>query len=302
MAKEFLPWIVITPFTKLLIVENKTIHTEHDPQDENNKINLNDLMYNIKEAFIAQKGLTFRIVEPKEKGFSVKVGGLFAFVSYNHFAWSYPTFEYWKNVADKIVGCYFIGKIYKITNSPISILLDAKEQNFTIPTLKQSVYYKAVVLQKTNYGIFLDLGLHFHWKNGSIVGLIHNSNMSNPTDYNQWGGGDEVTTLFQGFNENGKLVLGDSWESGKWLNGEMDELVGTIQKVHVVTSGNGKTVFYVLGKHMGKLPMLHEFYPTSIPTIRQYIYRLQDGDLIDCEVIRINSKKDCFILRLKFDP
>jgi hypothetical protein len=51
---------------------------------------LKDLFLKIKTAFEKQEDVTFRIVEPKEKGFIAKVGGLYAYISFAHFGWSYP--------------------------------------------------------------------------------------------------------------------------------------------------------------------------------------------------------------------
>jgi len=62
---------------------------EYYLDSKNDKDYLQDLLLNIKKAYKNQTKLTFRIVKPKDKGFLVKVGGLFAFVSFNHFGWSY---------------------------------------------------------------------------------------------------------------------------------------------------------------------------------------------------------------------
>ena len=198
-----------------------TENLEYYLDSDNDKDYLQDLLLNIKESYKNQENRTFKIVEPKEKGFTVKTGGLFAFVSFQHLGWSYPSIEFWKNVSNYLVGSFFTGKIYKVSENPISIRIDAKNQNFGNPNLVKNCKYRGVILQKTKYGIFVDLGLHFNWKFGSLLGLVHKSTLTNESDYECWNNADEIVTFFQGFNENGQLILGDNCERGKWRNRDM---------------------------------------------------------------------------------
>lgn len=278
--------------------ENKNYYL--DP--EHDKDYLQDLLLNIKEAHRNQENLTFQIIEPKAKGFLVKVGGLFAFVSYNHLGWTYPTIEFWKNASNSLVGFFFTGKIHNVNENPISIQINAKEQEFENPNLKKYSKYRGIILQKTKNGVFVDLGLHFNWKFGSLLGLIHKSTLINESDYLNWNVGEEIVTLFQGYNVKGQFVLGDNREKGKWTNGEMDKLIGTIQKVNVVIKEGGKSEYYILGEHKARIPIKKDFYPNFKSTARNYINELKNGEIIDCEIIKINKKKDSFVLKLRLEP
>lgn len=275
-----------------------TENIEYYLDSKNDKDYLQDLLLNIKESYTNQENLTFRIVEPKEKGFLVKVGGLFAFVSFKHLGWSYPSIEFWINASNSLVGNFFTGKIHNVEENPISIQIDAKEQTFDKPNLKKYAKYRGVILQKTKYGVFVDLGFNFNWKFGSILGLIHKSTLINESDYDNWKVGEDIETLFQGYNENNQPILGDNRERGKWSNGEMDKLIGTIQKVSVLINENGKSEFYVLGEHKATIPIKKEFYPNFRTTAKKYIYGLKNGEIIDCEIIKINKRKDGFVLKL----
>lgn len=279
-----------------------TKNTEQNLDRNNNKDYLQNLFLNIKEAHANQENLTFRIVKPKEKGFTVKVGGLYAFVSFNHMGWSYPSIEYWKNVSNSLVGRYFIGKTHMVKENPILIQIDAKEQIFDQPNLKKFNEYRGVIVQKTNYGVFIDLGLHFNWKLGSILGLIHKTNLANPTDYENWTAGEQITTFFLGLNENEKLVLGDDLERAKWVNGEMDKLIGKTEKVNVVINEYGKSEFYVLGQHKAIIPIRKNYYPNFKSTVKKYLSGLTNGEVIDCEIIKINKKRTRFVLKLIIEP
>jgi ribosomal protein S1 len=269
---------------------------------KNDKDYLQDLLLNIKKAFINQENLTFRIVEPKERGFLIKVGGLFAFVSFKHFGWKYPSIEFWRNASNSIVGKFFTGKIHNVEENPISIQIDAKEQKFENPNLEKYSKYRGIILQKPNYGVFVDLGFHFNWKFGSILGLIHISTFMNESDYENCKLGDEIETVFQGLNENNQPILGDYIERGKWTNGEMEKLIGTIQKVSVLINEDEKPEFYVLGKHKATIPINKALYPNFRTTAKKYTYGLKNGEIIDCEIVKINSKKDSFVLKLTIEP
>ena len=82
----------------------------------------------------------------------------------------------------------------------------------------------------------------------------------------------------------------------------MDQLIGTIQKVTILRDENGYRKFYVLEKHKGRIPVSKKFYPNFRKTVKKYIRGLKNGEVIDCEIIKINKRKDCFILKLVNEP
>ncbi len=276
-----------------------TEYIKRDP-DSNDDDYLQRLLMNLRKAYANQESLTFRIVEGRAKGFTVKVGGLFAFVSYQHFCWTYPTVDFWHNVSNHLIGKYFRGIIYKLEENPISIQMDATQHSFEYPNFMEQARYRGVILHKTKYGIFVDIGIHFKWKFGSILGLIHKSTLVKESDYDHWREGKVIIVRFQGFNKDGHPLLMDNRDRGKWFNGEMDQLIGTKQKVNVVVNKQGQPEFYVLGKHEALIPVTKEFYPDSISrkNIKWFIYNLKDGEILNCEIVRINKRKDSFILKL----
>lgn len=275
-----------------------TENIEYYLDSKNDKDYLQDLLLNIKKAYTNQESLTFKIVKLKENGFLIKVCGLFGYVSFLHLGWSYSTIEFWKNASNSLIGSYFTGKIHNFKENPISIKIDAKKQEFSNANLEKGAKYRGVILQKTKYGVFVDLGLHFHWKFGSHLGLLHKSTLINKSDYDNWKIGEEIITLFQGYNENNKLILRDNHDRGKWTNGEMEKLVGTIQKVSVEINESGKHEFYVLGEHKARVSIKKEFYPNLKASLKKYVNGLKNDEIIDCEIIRINNKRDGFVLKL----
>ena len=270
--------------------------------ENNDKAYLQDLLLNIKAAYANQEVLSFKIIGPKEKGFQVKVGGLFAYVSFNHFCWAYPSIDFWRPVSHSLIGMYFRGKVHSIGENPISILLDAKEQKFETPNLENLTKYRGIALQKTKYGVFVDLGIHFNWKFGSILGLVHKTALIDESILNHWKLGEEMNIQFLGYNEKGQIILGDNRERGKWLVGEMDHLIGTVQNVRVVISEAGKFRFYVAGIHKAILPITEELYPNHSAAAKKYASSLSNGETIECEVVKMNKRKSCLILKLLIEP
>lgn len=279
-------------------MRNKTENTNLNKQITDEKDYLKNLLKNVKFAFENNQEMTFKIVEPKEKGFVIKVGGLFGYLSYYHMPWKYSSLQYWQSVSDFLIDQVFTCKIHSLEENPISIFIDAKEQKFKTPKLTLLKKYHGVILNKSKYGFFVDIGLHFNWKFGSLLGLVHKSNLIDKIEYENATIGNEVKIMFQGYNQENQLILGNNQERGKWNTSAMNKLVGTIQSVSVVINENDHHEFYVQGEHKAKIPILKKYYPNSRTTAKKYIYGLKDGQTIDCEVIRVNKKKNGFVLRL----
>lgn len=179
------------------------------PDFPDDKEHLYGLFQIVKAAFERGETMTFKIEEAREKGFVVKIGGLFGFVSYNHMPWSYPLLSYWHSIAPHLIGKVYKGKVHQLDESRLSILIDAKVHVFQKPELQYPAYYRGIVVNKADYGLFIDLGHHFDWQYGSFLGLAHHTNMNDPADYEHLQEGDEVKILLQGYNDKGQMVLGD---------------------------------------------------------------------------------------------
>ncbi len=270
----------------------------HYLDDQNDRDYLEDLFLNLQDLFSRQSAVTFQIIKAKEKGFSIKVGGLFGFVSYGHLSWSYPSMEYWHNVSKYLEGRYFTGRIHQLKNNPIRIKIDAKEQLFDKPLFHKDELYKAIVVKKSKYGFFLELGFHFDWKCGSILTLLHNSLLSNSHDGEAIHEGDVIHPFYVGLNDKGRYIFGMDRQAVLWINGSLDHLVNTIQPVHISIDDLGKKQFMVHGKYHARIPMLKSIYQEGKQEARIKLSQLQHDDVISCEILRINKSKDAFILRL----
>lgn len=279
-----------------------TENIEHYLDPENDKDYLQDLLINIKEAYTNQENLNFRIVERKEKGFSVKVNGLFAYVSFNYMPWEYVSVNHWHNVSDFLINKIFKGKVHILEENPISIIIDGKIQTFEKPHLTEFNQYNGIVLNKAKYGLFVDIGYHFDWKYGSMLGLIHKSSMLDKIDYENVVEGNEITTTFCGYNTNGKLIFGDNRDREIWMTNELQNLIGTVQKVKVLKKDNEPIDYYVLRKYKARIPISQAYYPNFRTSAEKFINQLENEQEIDCLIMRMNKTKDSFILKLLIKP
>ena len=76
--------------------------------------------------------------------------------------------------------------------------------------------------------MFLELGLHYDWKFGSIPGMLHQSLLTNETDYENATEGHEIMVTFKGNTENVQLLFDEGRERGTWQINKSNNFIGTI--------------------------------------------------------------------------
>ena len=245
---------------------------------------LEKLIQNAEGYCEEEKSLPFRIIRSKEKGFVVKVSGLYAFVFFNHMPWKYPIMADWCVVSPHLIGKIFYGKIHKINRDPLSIIIDGDVEQFRKPDLFEGGEY---------------YGLVVHWKRGSMLGLMHKSQFEKISDFQQCNLGDVVEVAYQGLSKDGHITLGNKCELLEWVKGRPQELVGQVIWVKVkvdIMLDNQR--FMVLDKYEGNLPVSSNIYLRSeIRKIKKAKSELLDGEIISCEVIGFNERRKFLNLR-----
>ena len=262
----------------------------------NNKNHLQNLLDEIKVKHENNETIEFEIIEARAKGFTVKVNNLFAFVSYHHMPWCYNNIEYWTNVSKYLIGQRFLCDIHQLKENPLSIVIDAKKQQFSDICLEESKKYKGIVLFKAQYGLFIDIGFHFNWQYGSIVGLAHKSTFINETDFDNSQNGSVIETIFRGYTKQEQVVFGEKEVITDMTTVKLDKYIGTVQKVKVVDIETKQFLF--MDKYPVHIPFSRSYYSENIDAYREYFYSLKNGQLIECELIKINKKHDNIIAKL----
>ena len=157
---------------------------------------ISKLYDNIEKQKEENNSLSFVIKDIKEKGFVVKVGGLFGYISFNHMPWQYRNREAWDAVFPFIDGKVFFCKIYSVTKEDHSIILDGDIPQFKKTELIENEKYKGIIINKTIYGVFVDIGYNFNWKCGSFVGLLHKSNFESDESFDKIKIGQSIDVFF----------------------------------------------------------------------------------------------------------
>jgi len=257
---------------------------------------LDKLVENIETKKIENAILPFKIIDLKNKGFLVKVSGLYAFISFNHMPWKYSKNDYWTSIFPKLIGKVFFCRIQSVKKEPLlSIVINGESHKFKKRELLIGENYRGVIIEKVRSGIFIDVGYHFDWRCGSYIGYLHKSQFDTVQLFSNSSVGDEIKILYQGVNEKGLILYSRTNEILDWNNAIPQGLLGQIVLVHIVRGEDDKVPkLLVKGKYNGK--MIYEL--GSKKTTRKIKNNLKDGEIIHCEVIGFKEKER--VLKLKW--
>ncbi len=243
--------------------------------------------------------LPFKIVEVKEYGFLAKVKGIYAYISFHHMPWKYVNRDAWNHVAPTLIGKIFYSKVIKVDMERISIHLDADLPQFKQAELSIGELYRGVIINKKKYGLFIDIGYHFNWRYGSIVGLMHKSQLDVLVNFDDMEAGSTTVVIYLGENEEGKVSLTQNETDVDWALGIPQQMVG--QNVWVEVGSNEVPPdrrFIVLGKYRGKIIINRILYPTGSKKMGRAKKALPEGEIITCEVLGFDEKRR--VLELKW--
>lgn len=116
-------------------------------------------------------------------------------------AWYYKSFEAWKAVFPYLKNNIFFAKIHEFDEKKLSLIIDAKIAQFKKIEFYEDETYQGVVIHKTTYGIFVDIGINFDWKGGSFVGMIHESNFKDREELESIETDEKLNIIFWGSNK-----------------------------------------------------------------------------------------------------
>lgn len=268
------------------------------PSKTGDKKYLDKLISNLEGVKNSDSKIQFKIQEIKPKGFLIKSGGLFGFVSFGHMPWHYQSSQHWKIISPYLVGHIFYCSIYHLSTDPISLIVDGKVHKFRDIVLEEFIPYDAIILQKTKYGLFLELGHNFDWKYGSLIGLAHISTFIELKDFENYKNGDTLTTHFLGYTNDNKILLGDRLAVREWITDELALLIGSIQEVIVRKTELNKNEFHVKEKYFGSLTITKPLYLDRTLKAKLIRKNFRNNDIVFCEIIGVNNRKKT--VQLKF--
>ena len=242
--------------------------------------------------------LPFKIVEIKTYGFLTKVLGLYSFVPFSFMPWRYSDANSWVAVAPSLINRKFYCKVQEFDKAKGSIILDAGLPQFKVAELIEGEAYKGLITRIADFGVFIDIGFHFEWKCGSLLGLLHKSQLAAYEELNDFSLGQEITTIYKEMNPDGKPVFCNDKEKKDWENGIPQKLVGQTTWVNVVRKIDNEAVeLFVEGKYKARLivdKQLHSWQTKN--KIFEALNELSDGEMLHCEVIGCNEKSRTMII------
>jgi len=273
---------------------NKLFSKKEIPKDNSYLIKL---FNNIEFVFTNKKKISFKIVKRTKKGFLIKVGGLFGYVHSDKMPWQYKSHKKWDLIESKIIDKVFYSKIIEFVKKPVKIVLDSRVHEFEKLDITDTIQIVGTIIDKVKYGIFVEFGWFFDWKYGSLVGLIHKSNVKDFTSLNQLKKGSDISCFFYG-KINDKIVLADEYFQIEWINGSLDKFIGTTQKVTINFNENLEKEYYVEGEFLAILPIIKTYYSNSEKKrLKKILNKINTDTIAECEVVGINYKKRHLILK-----
>ena len=270
----------------------------NEGKDKSYLIELYDTLARIKAE---DKWVNFSIQSMKKMGFSVKVGGLYAFIDFQDMPWLYRDIQKWKFISPYIIDTIFKAKIKEMSyEEKIYISIDASGTRLETPVLELNEGYRCIVLQKTDTNMLVEIGNNFNWQCGSIEVLINKSTFFFQEEFNDLKEGYLFPTRFHGFDKEGRIMLGHQWIDKEWRTGELDQLIGTIQSIKIQRDAKKNLSFLYLDKYKCQLDTDAEEYGSekNLELIEKYLKRLPDGHEILCNVINIVKGKYRIVIKL----
>lgn len=257
------------------------------------------LLSNLETLEQHGKNIPFKLEEIKSSGFALKICGLYGFVAFGHMPWNYNTKEAWHAVFPYIKGKVFFGRVYRLTKEPISIILNGNVAQFRPKKLNEYEKYKAVIIGKLKHGILVDIGIHFDWGCGSIVGMVNKSSLPEKELFEELEVSQTMNLFYRGENEHKQFQFGTKPVLKEWITGEVENLTGKIVPVTIQKTEENKTGYLVHGRYNATLSTTVSIYPTNKRVVKIAKANLKKGDLIHCEVIAVDKSKRQ--LKLKWD-
>jgi hypothetical protein len=260
------------------------------------------VLYNRMEECLKEgRAIRFRLASLTNKGFQVKVGGLFSFVPFSAMPWNYPASSAWEVVFPYLLDHRFYCQIDRIETDPPRLYINPSVHRLRPHALEVGQRYEGLVVIKAEYGVFLDLGYHFGWASGSIVALLHKSLMKErEMELADVQLGHRLWVSYFGFTAEGRIRLEKPYAPSDIRQKVADYMVGQVVSVQVKKDGaSGKNRYIVNGEIECRMPVTKRHYDggkLAKQAIRHALDALPDGSYLRCEVRGINLKRSGSLL------
>jgi len=229
-----------------------------------------------------------KVVDVKEKGLMVKVEDLYAYLPFQLTPWQYPNKDFWITVKNSLRNRVFDCKIVsaeQIEEGKFKIFVDATVHKFREFQLQKDVKLKGIVLKVTENGCFVDVGGHFGWKFGAIMGFLNKSKNYSDTVTENYKEGQTIDVYFWG-----KSQRGTDFVNSKFYD-ICKKYVGSRASVQVCRVG----AYF-------KLFIEDKFDAFCADKITEYVVaQLNDDDIMESEIVAYDAQKGFAVKHIYHD-
>jgi hypothetical protein len=271
--------------------DNFLDHLHENPSNSEERKDFTKKLQFIEKQKLENNSLPFRIKQLKEKGFIVRTGGLFAFVSFFYMPWKYNRVEAWSVLFPFIIEKVFFGKIHAIIYDPFKILLNGKIAQFKRFPIEENIVYKAVIIHKSKNDVLIEIGIHYDWKYGSYTGLIYRTHYESPEIFDKTIAGQVIQASYYGLNKDNQPIFSNNPDIKEWLTESIKQLMGKTVRVQIKKTFESDINYIVEGMHQGALSIPRRQYGENTSLVRKSLKYLENDEIIHCEVIKINLNK-----------
>ncbi|MEI8202819.1 MAG: hypothetical protein WCH34_07395 [Bacteroidota bacterium] len=227
-------------------------------------------------------------------GFMVSVYGLFCFVPFRYTPWEYYDNEFWDIVFDKLKTKVFYGLVLKQDDALLTFSLNSRIPQFKKAFFDPNADYSGIVLEVKSNLLKVELGYHFNWECGSIIGTYYK-------DYNMperliklFSKGDIIVCSYKSKTEKGVLLK----KASKFLIKEPEDqisLIGKTVDALVLKTGNIPKVL-ILNSYTAKIQLTRGAYSNAIfHYFEDEIRKLRKGDTMRCKIQKTDPGSPYYI-------
>jgi hypothetical protein len=154
------------------------------------------------------------------------------------------------------------------------------------------------MLKRVDKGVLVDFGYYFMWRSGSIIEFIPSDNFDSEL-FVFYEPGDAIELIYYGLDSNGNRIFGNNNELTNKVDGVIAKELGDNVEVKVKVINKFKT-YIVNDKYMGILKESTNDVNRNKHT-HEAIGLFKNGDIIQCDVVSVNSKDQIIIIEWKND-
>ncbi|MDR0541550.1 MAG: hypothetical protein LBH19_04980 [Dysgonamonadaceae bacterium] len=235
------------------------------------------LFQELETAQKENKNVYFRLYKYLDTDLIVKANGLFAHLPFDLTPWHYPHSHYWKYVIPTAMGGRYRCKVVETSreaNPHFSIHVDATVHELHEAELVENAEYKGIVLEIFDDRLLVDIGLHFRWKYGALMGYMPISKNVDLTIE----AGEKIKVKYTGKDER-------YLQFAPMEDVDFASYIGNAVWVQVCKAEGTAPYYMVEGKYRAEMPVTRTVYPEKKRKMQRLKGQWQNGDIVNCEVI-----------------